>query len=137
MTVSFDPAHPPIILEGWVTGPRRTVKVRLALDTGATDTLIRATVLAAAGIVPPATAPRRRMRSATGGATAPFVRVRQLLVLGRTRADFPVAAFDLPPAVMYDGLLGLDFFRGLVLTLDFARGLVRLDPRRPWWRFWG
>jgi len=53
-----------------------------------------------------------------------------------TRTNFPVVAHDLPPAVTVDGLLGLDFFRDLVLTLDFARGRIDLRPPRPWWRVW-
>ena len=46
MIIAFDANEAPIVLEGWVTGPRRTLKVRLALDTGSTGTLIRATLLA-------------------------------------------------------------------------------------------
>ena len=42
----------------------------------------------------------------------------------------------LDPAVMIDRLLGLDFFRGLVLTLDFARGDIALRGPKRWWHFW-
>jgi len=88
------------------------------------------------GIVPAANARRGRIRSATGGAAAPFVAVPHLLALGQVRANFDVLAHDLPPTVTHDGLLGLDFFRGLVLKLDFARGRAALRPPRRWWQFW-
>lgn len=78
----------------------------------------------------------RRFRSATGGGSAPTVRLRQLLALGVTHTDFPIVAYDPPPAVTADGLLGLDFLRGRVLTLDFARGRVGLRQPRKWWP-WG
>jgi predicted aspartyl protease len=133
MSASFAPNGRPVVVEGWVTGPDRTFKVKLVVDTGATGTLIGASILTALGVPFPPTARRRRLRAATGGATAPVVSVRQLLVLGQAKTDFPVAAHDLPPAVTYDGLLGLDFFRGLVLTLDFARGFVALRSPRRWW----
>jgi hypothetical protein len=45
-------------------------------------------------------------------------------------------AHDPPPAVITDGMLGPDFFRGFVLTLDFARGRIALGPPRRWWQVW-
>jgi hypothetical protein len=135
MIIAFDPNEAPIILEGWVTGPRRTLKVRLALDTGSTGTLIRATLLTALGYNPATATRRRNLRAATGGAVAPVLNLQHLLVLGQARTVYAVAAHELPAAVTYDGLLGLDFFRGLVLKLDFARGLISLFRRR-WWQFW-
>jgi hypothetical protein len=136
MTGTFDPARPPILFDAWVTGPSRTLKVRLAIDTGATHSLIRGSFLAGLGYDLSAATRRGGLRSVTGGARAPIIQVRQLTVLGRARTDFPVVAHDMPPAVTYDGLLGLDFFRGLVLELDFARGRVALRPPRRWWHLW-
>ncbi len=136
MTVGFDTAAASVRVECYVTGPLRTLKAVLILDTGSSATVIRPRFLAALGLVPGAAAPRRRLRSATGGATALMVVARQLLALGEARPDFPVAAHDPPPAVTADGLLGLDFLRGRVLTLDFARGRVGLRGPRAWWP-WG
>jgi hypothetical protein len=136
MTTSFDPAGASVRVECYVTGPLRTLKAVLILDTGASVTVLRSRFLASLGLTPAANAPRRRLRSATGGGSAPTVVLRQLLALGVTRADFPVAAYDPPPPVTADGLLGLDFLRGRVLTLDFARGRVGLRSPRRWWP-WG
>jgi hypothetical protein len=44
--------------------------------------------------------------------------------LGQIRILFPVVAHTLPPTTSVDGLLGLDFFRGLELTLDFRAGQI-------------
>ncbi|MBX9623011.1 MAG: retroviral-like aspartic protease family protein [Gemmataceae bacterium] len=136
MTTRFDPAARLVIILGYVTGPAGTGRVRFAVDTGASGTVVRATILEAAGIVTPPGAPRRRMHGLAAGATAPVVRVPHLLALGHGRPDFPVAACDLAPTRPYDGLLGLDFFRGLVLNLDFAGGVITLRPPRPRWQFW-
>ncbi len=76
-----------------------------------------------------------RLPTATGTARVPLVRVSAISALGRLRTDFPVAALDFPVGVETDGLLGLDFFRGFVLTLDFVRSRMNLSRRR-WWRFW-
>lgn len=77
-----------------------------------------------------------RLRGDTGVTRAPLIRVPALTALGRARTDVLVAAHDLPLGAESDGLLGLDFFRGFVLTLDFARGRITLARPRPWWRFW-
>lgn len=137
MSTAFDPTRSPVVIEAWVSGPASTGRLRLAVDTGCTGTLVSETVLRALGVDVPAAGRRRRIRSATGGVMAPVATVRQLLALGHARTDFPVTAHDLPPAVGYHGLLGVDFFRGLVLTVDFARGRVSLRPPRAWWRVWG
>ena len=76
------------------------------------------------------------MHGLAAGATARVVRVPHLLALGHGRRDFPVAAHEFAPTRLYDGLLGLDFFRGLVLTLHFAAGAITLRPPAPRWQFW-
>jgi hypothetical protein len=136
VSVPFDPRAPAVLVEADVVGPVRTVRVTLALDTGASVTSVRPRFLVAAGYDPAASTRRGRMRSATGGGVAPLVEVAALVCLGRVRTDLPVLAHDPPPVVIADGLLGLDFFRGRVLTLDFARGRVTLRPPRGWWQFW-
>lgn len=136
MTVRFDPAAPTLVVEGHVTGPSGTTPVLLALDTGATATQVGATILTALGYDLARSTRRRRVRTATGTAVAPVVPLRHLFALGHGRADLAVTALDLPAAVGYHGLLGLDFFRGLVLTLDFARGGIALRPPAPRWQFW-
>lgn len=135
MTTNFIPNRTPIILNGMLTGPRRDITVKLALDTGASRTLIRPSFLTTAGFDLTSATRFRNIRAATGGARAPVVELRQLLVLGQVRANLEVAAHNLPPVVPYDGLLGLDFFRGLILTIDFARGTIDLRPPRRWWPF--
>ena len=42
------------------------------------------------------------------------------------RIGFPLLAKALPPEAGVDGLLGLDFLRGHVLTLDFRTGVLTL-----------
>jgi hypothetical protein len=74
------------------------------------------------------------LRGATGIARVPLIRVPAITALDRVRTEFVVAAHDLPLGVETDGLLGLDFFREFVLTLDFVRGRITLAPRR-WWQF--
>jgi hypothetical protein len=61
--------------------------------------------------------------------------VSAVSALARVRTDFLVAAHEFPLGIETDGLLGLDFFRGFILELDFIRGRVSLSLKR-WWQFW-
>lgn len=57
----------------------------------------------------------------------PLLSVERFDALGQQRHDFPVLCHNLPLGTPTDGLLGLDFFRGQRLTLDFREGLITLD----------
>jgi hypothetical protein len=71
----------------------------------------------------------------TGGASANLVKVPVFQSLGHEQRFYSVISHDLPPSIAADGVLGLDFFRGQVLTLDFARGRISLRKPRSWWPF--
>src|SRR5437764_13009671 len=136
MSETFDPSARRVLVPVTVVGPGRAHTFEFLLDTGANLTSMRAEYLRLLGLDPAAARRRRRMRSATGATAAPVLTVPRLVALGQTRSDFEIAAHDPPEAVTADGLLGLDFFPGLVLTLDFARGRASLNPPRRWWQVW-
>jgi hypothetical protein len=56
----------------------------------------------------------------------PRIILNRLSTLGRHRLAFPVLAHSLPPAAGIDGLLGLDFLRGSILTVDFRAATITL-----------
>jgi hypothetical protein len=136
MSERFDPAARSVIAPVLVVGPERANRFKFAIDTGANRSSMRSEFLRLLGFDPRAVPRRRLMRSATGVTTVPMLTVPRIISLGQTRLDFEIAAHDPPEAIEADGLLGLDFFRGLVLTLDFSAGQLRLDPPKRWWQFW-
>jgi predicted aspartyl protease len=107
----------------------------LAIDTGATRTILRPSILSAAGYDLRRTAGRAELTTAGGVVEAPLVFVHTLGALGYT-TGVSAAAHELPPRFIGHGLLGRDFFAGLVLTIDFSRSVVTLrPPGRRWWPF--
>ena len=48
-------------------------------------------------------------------------------MLSQERNGFPVLAHTLPPSAHIDGLLGLDYMRGQMLTIDFRQATVSLE----------
>ncbi len=57
----------------------------------------------------------------------PVVYIEKLLALGQEISNLPVTAMDLPPSASIDGVLGLDFLRGQVLTIDLQKGEIHLS----------
>lgn len=135
MSESFDASARSVLVLVEVWAGARNHTFRFAVDTGATQTLFSATCAESMGFDLERPAGRKRIRSATGSVFVPLFRLTQIEALGQIREDFEIAAQDFPVGVRADGLLGLDFFRGLVLKLDFARGRASLSPPA-WWRFW-
>ena len=136
MSEPFDITARSVRIPVLVVGPRRSRQLWCAVDTGATQTLLPSIHLQGIGYDLSKPAGHTRIRTATGTARVPLMRVSAISALGRVRTDLLVAAHDMPLGVEADGLLGLDFFRGLVLTFDFARGRVSLSLPRSWWQFW-
>jgi hypothetical protein len=126
MSFRFHGTSGPIFVEARLTGPSGRADLRLILDTGATTTLVRPTILLAVGYDPDASSDRVAAAMGGGVGLVPRVTLDRLSALGRNRLAFPVLAHALPPAAGADGLLGLDFLRGSVLTLDFPGGRIDL-----------
>jgi hypothetical protein len=76
---------------------------------------------------PALSADRVQVTTGSGVEFAPRVELQRLTVLGQERYGLQVLGHTLPPSSGVDGLLGLDFFRGLRLTVDFRAGQLRLD----------
>jgi predicted aspartyl protease len=125
MTVPFRPHRGLIIVDAEVEGPTGNKVVHLALDTGATRTLINQRLLVSVGYDPVA-ARQVPFTTGSGGAVAPRIPLSKFKALGQERTNFLVICHTLPPNVAADGLLGLDFFRGQSLTIDFRNGLITL-----------
>jgi predicted aspartyl protease len=136
MTYHFDRHGRLVIIPVFVGGPTGGRTFQFAVDTAATRTGVSGLILERLGYQASQATGRHQVRTGSGGARAGLIRVARLAAFGQTRADHPVLWQQLPPAARIDGLLGLDFFRGLVLTLDFARGQISLRPPRRWWQFW-
>jgi len=122
----FDPRRGLIVIGAELTGPSGAAVLRLAVDTGATSTLANVAMLVAIGCEPALAADRVQVTTGSGVEFAPRVELQRLAALGQERFGFPVLGHMLPPSAGVDGLLGLDFFRGLLLTIDFRAGQLDL-----------
>lgn len=126
MRYSFDHHQGLIIVRTELAGPAGTGVLQLALDTGATDTVIRTSMLVSLGYD---LSPAPDLYEVTMGGGVEFVArvlVTRLKALGQERTNLPVLCHTLPPSAGVDGLLGLDFLRDQALTIDFRQGEISL-----------
>ena len=126
MNFPFDARQGLIVVRAELSGPSGTAILRLALDTGATSSVINVGLLVALGYDPSLSPERIQVTTGSGVEFAPRLTVERVNALGQQRTDFPVPGHTLPPSAGVDGLLGLDFMRECQLIVDFRHGQVSL-----------
>lgn len=127
MSFQFNSNHGLVILQVRLWAPRGDIILRLALDTGATYSLISRDILTRVGYEPDSFATRVRITTASGVENVPQIIIEKLEALGQQRSRFPIICHNLPTTANLDGLLGLDFFRGQRLVIDFRTGAMTVD----------
>ena len=127
MTLRFNPSAGTIVVTAVISGNSIEAAARLALDTGANMTMLNRELASNLGYDVESPDRMVRIATASGIVRAPQLAIRRLEALGNERQEFPIICHSLPRGVSVDGLLGLDFFRGQRLTIDFRKGLITLD----------
>lgn len=127
MSFSFDARKGLIIIQAELFGPMGSIVLRLALDTGATASMVNVGPLAAVGYDPSLVSGRVQVTTGSGVEYVPRVEVSRFKALGKELAAFPILSHTLPPSAGIDGLLGLDFFRETTLKINFRRGKLSLN----------
>ena len=129
MSFTFDAQQGLVIVRAELFGPSGSAILRLALDSGATRTVINVGLLVAVGYDPALVPNRVQVTTGSGVEFAPQVTIERIVAIGQQQTGFPVLAHTLPPSAGVDGLLGLDFLRGRRLTIDFQIGQIELHGR--------
>ena len=127
MSVPFDPARAVIAVPTRLVGPAGEHVASLALDTGATYTIISRQIADLLGFQPEEHGPPVPLTTGSGLEHLPPMVMHKVEALEQVRRHFRVLVHSLPPTASVDGLLGLDFLRGCRLVVDFREGLISLD----------
>jgi hypothetical protein len=105
-------------------------EVRLALDTGASDTVIDLTALMIAGYRLSDVTHEEELETAKGIIKAHVFQVDELNALGLTKTNFPICSYDfLANNILtdIDGVLGLDFIMGKKICIDLAKFEITIN----------
>ena len=126
MSFPFDQHGRLLYVQAQLSGPSGVAFLTLALDTGATRTLISPEMAVEVGYDPSQAEQYSQMTTGSRVERVPLLTLDKLVSLGQERLDLIVACHPLPPSAGIDGLLGLDFFREQNLNIDFRAGLITL-----------
>ena len=123
----FDPALHIIVVRVKLQDENgRLLYVRMALDTGASMTVIPWQAAERLGLDPARSRRRARFMTGSGMEVAPILTVPAMELLGVRVANVSVLCHDLPQRSLVDGLLGLSFLRHCQLSINFRRGILEL-----------
>ena len=126
--INFDPQSPVIAVDITLEGEggiRRRIKV--ALDTGATYTMIPWEIAEALGYKPEISKEKVTLITASGVETAPLIEIKKMKFLGEDIDNVLVVCHDLPPKSYVTGLLGSSFLRHFKITIDYLRGILEIS----------
>jgi predicted aspartyl protease len=121
----FNPLGGLILIDGLVAGPIGVTRVRLAIDTGATSTVLHLRILENIGY-DSSSATSVEIGTGSGKEGGKIITVEAVQALGITNKHIEILSFSLPNHIKVDGVLGLDFFRNRRLCIDFAAGEIEL-----------
>lgn len=129
MRYKFDPHKQLIVAKAKLLGPAGDIVIEMALDTGASSTLIGWHALQLVGYNANDAVEQVEMTTGSGIEHVPRIKVRRIEAFGKRRIGLGVVGHTLPKSASVDGLLGLDFLRECRLTIDFLKSTVKIDWR--------
>lgn len=127
-THPFDPHAEAIWVDTLLVGPGgRKRRLILVVDPGTPETMVDWDLAAQIGLDRSQSVGPARYFGMEGPQDGYYVEAPELEILGRRLKRFKVACCPFDKNLETDGLLGLDFFRGTVLTLDFKHGRITVE----------
>ena len=127
MSFAFNPKDRLIFVEAEIEGKTKNAILRLALDTGATGTVISAAKLDVIGYDLSEPEDESFITTGSGVISVPKIILMKITALGKEKENFLIIAHDLPPTASVDGVLVLDFLHNHVLTIDFKVGKITFE----------
>ncbi len=126
MSYHLDPKAGLILVKVKLYGPRGDVVVNLALDTGATWTLVSWETAVLVGYDPASIQPRTAITTGSGVEYCAKLTLKKVEALGKKVVGLEALCHTLPPTSRVDGLLGLNFLRKFDLRLNFKGGYITM-----------
>lgn len=121
----FDPRKQHILVAGVLDGPDgRIRRVRFIIDPGTPHTVVDTPLMDALGYGAHLAIGKSTLWGVSGVTKGYVVRAPRIRVVGKEIRDYRIAVHDFADGLGVEALLGLDFFHGGYLGLDFVTGEI-------------
>ncbi len=123
---AFNPHLSVILCHAWLRSGGKEIALKMAVDTGATFTMIPREAVQAMGCYPRAIRRSIDITTGSGIVRVPLITIPAFESLGVSFADFEVVCHTLPAPSPIEGLLGLNFLTRAKAVINFATNTLRV-----------
>ncbi len=120
----LDASHGIILCRAKLSRGRQSIFLKLAVDTGASLTMVSVEAALALRIDPSKSKKHIEITTANGVVFVPVVRIPSFQCFGTEIKNIETACHNLPSESSVEGLLGLNFLKPAKVVLDFAKELI-------------
>lgn len=120
----LDTTHGIILCKAKLINRRRSIFLKLAIDTGASFTMISVEATLAIGIDPSKSVHHIEITTANGIVFVPIIKIPSFKCFGVELKNMEVICHNLPPQSPVEGLLGLNFLKKAKVIIDFSKKTI-------------
>ena len=122
----LDTSHGIILCKARIAARQQSILLKLAVDTGASITMIPSKAALGIGIDPSKTTRHIEITTANGIILTPIVRIPSFMCFGVEVKNLDVICHNLPPESVVEGLLGLNFLTQAKVVINFAKNIIEI-----------
>ncbi len=120
----FDITREIILCKVKLTNNKQSIISKLAVDTGASFTMISVETALSIDIDPSNAARHIEITTASGVIFAPVIKIPSFECFGIKIKNLEVICHNLPPESCVEGLLGLNFLKAAKVIIDFSKNTI-------------
>ena len=126
-TICIEKEAPIISLYVGIRVGEKIVRPKMALDNGATYTMVSWDLAEVLNLRPEISHRRIQIITASGIEAAPVLTVNSMKALGEKAKNVNIIIHDLPSKNYVDGLLGLSFLKNFNVNINFRKGVLSIE----------
>lgn len=122
----FDTTHGVLLCKVEIINKKQSIFIKLAVDTGASFTMISIESARAIGIDPSRVTRHIEITTANGIVFVPVIKIPSFRCFGVEFKNMDAVCHNLPPESPVEGLLGLNFLKSGKVILDFSQNIIEV-----------
>lgn len=115
-----------ILCKAKLANNKQCIIAKLAVDTGASFTMISIESALAIGIDPSKSMRHVEITTVNGVVFVPVIKIPSFMCFGIEFKNIEAVCHNLPPESCVEGLLGLNFLKRAKVILDFSKNIIEV-----------